>query len=199
MDSHPASRAWKATADFDNYLSGDYEEHVFGVDRGEFRCVLFSDEDELEPWVGRFSADGLEARKPRHYECCSPTQVHRVGNSAHFHVLVEGHLYTVNAQHRTLAECRWVGDFRGLIHDPVRHRFIGWTYDDIVILDFGGREIHRRELSYDDYYDMQLWPDAVKGVAWVNYAEYRRFEFNLDTFRVTWKECVEPGDLGLPG
>lgn len=199
MDTNPTVRAWKATPDFDRYLSGDYEEHVFGADRGEFRCVLFSDEDGIERWVGRFSADGLEGRNPRHYEQRSPTQVHRVGASALFQVLADGYLYTVDAQHRTLAECRLVGDFLGLIHDPVRHRFIGWTYDDIVVLDFGGREIHRKNLSCDDYYDMQLWPDAVTGVAWVNYSEYRRFEFNLDTFKVTWKECVEPEDLGLPG
>ena len=150
--------------------SGDFEEVLFGTDRGNTLWVYFSDRDGVSEWIGKFGCG------------FSPSmRVTKVIEPDRFMIVAGGFAYLVNATSRELLNQHSEAYTQDIVYDPIRNQFVSADVR-LRIIENGQETWSSSRISIDDIHNLKIEDRILSGTSIVGYnGEEGSFAFNLDT------------------
>ncbi|HVW20658.1 MAG TPA: hypothetical protein VHC86_05540 [Opitutaceae bacterium] len=160
-------------------FSGEFDEVLFGSDKGNTLWVKFADHDGAYPWIGKFGT--------------GHTTVMRVAKAIEpdrFFVTAGGFGYLVDATKRTLLNHHFPPYLAELAYDPGRDEFIAADVG-LRIVSQGLQRWASKRISVDWIRDLSVRGRSLWGVAFVGSdSREEAFEFDLD--RREFKQGGQP-------
>jgi hypothetical protein len=165
-------------------LSGEFEEVLFGSDKGDTLWVKFSDKNGINEWVGKFGVRG-----------CGTARVIRIDEPDLFIVALRSHAYLVNATHRKLIHEYQNDNALDITYDAKRKTLIVADHTDLHWVQFGGRTLFSRKISVDGIRELMIEGNILSGLGYANYdGEEKRFTFDLDQLKIIGWEKLPSGN-----
>jgi hypothetical protein len=165
---------------FEKPLSGEFEEVLFGSDRGNTLWIKFSDLGGLNEWIGKFGVGGLGAGR-----------VTKVEEPDRFLISAGGFAYLVDATDRKLISQFCDQDACDIAYDFKRKMLIVADYTKLSWIEFGQQVSFSRKISVDGIYDLKVEGNILTGLAIADYGgDEKRFKFDLDTLKILGRENV---------
>jgi hypothetical protein len=165
---------------FEKPLSGEFEEVLFGSDRGNTLWVKFSDKDGSNEWIGKFGVGSF-----------GPERVIKVAEPDSFFISAGGFVYLFDATKREVVYQYHNPVACDIIYDPKRQLLIVADYTQLHWIDFGNKVLFSKQVALDGIRDLKINGHILTGLAVENYEGHeKRFSFDLDALKILRWENV---------
>jgi hypothetical protein len=154
-------------------LSGEYEEIIFGSDRGNTLWVLFSDKDGCGAWIGKFGTGNYTVSK-----------VTKAFPPDKFLVSAGGFAYLIDATNRKVLNQFCEGFIHEVVYDAQENRFIITDGIRVRFIQSDKQVWASRRIALDGIRNLKIEGRILKGLAVVGF-EGEEDEFTLDL------DCLE--------
>lgn len=154
--------------------AGEYDELLFGSDRGNTLWVKFSDHYGITEWIGKFGCGTSAAMR-----------VTKVAEPDRFLVTAGGFAYLVDATHRTLLNHFEDQFAQDVAFEPTRNAFVVADYVRVYLVEKGEVVWRSPRIALDGIRDLKIDGQLVRGLAVTGYeGEEEEFSVNLASHEV---------------
>ena len=165
-------------------LSGEFDEVLFGSDKGDTLWVKFSDQNGINEWVGKFGVRGFGTARVIKFE--EPDL---------FIVALRSSAYLVDATNRKLINEYQNDNALDITYDDKRKTLLVADHTDLHWVEFGGKRLFNRKISVHGIRELMIEGNILSGLGYANYdGEEKRFTFDLDQLKIIGWEKLPSGN-----
>jgi hypothetical protein len=154
---------------YEKPLSGDFEELLFGSDKGNTLWVKFSDKDGINEWMGKFGVGGQGSGR-----------VIKILEPDRFFISAGGFAYIIDATTRKLIRQYRDENVLDMAYDVQKNLLITAGYTKLRWIDHENKVLTVKDIAVDGIRDLKIEGRILSGLTYKDYGDEKEQRFCLD-------------------